>query len=781
LERTCWHRPTLQTNRVYAERSKYLPAFFFLRHSGNQLGVAAFLALIIKSLVPAKHFFSALIWREICRKFCTPQYRATVSGLLRPSEAIHKGRIMSMNDSATRVSPPTTPQQPYRKRIAWFGRKLLPVGLLLAGGMTLIFIVGIAQRLGWLRATEGTSNSVSTVAGSIFTCPMHPQIRQPAPGRCPICGMELVPASSGAADLKEFSVKIEPAQRRLANIQTAQAESSTLQATLTTVGAIAIDESRQATIAAYIDGRLERLFADYTGVEVAKGDHLAVIYSPQLYGAQVEYVEARRASSASSGLPAVRQAQEALAANTRQRLREFGMTDAQITELENSGKAQSRLTIYAPQGGTVVEKLAVEGNYVKSGDPIYRIAELSTVWLMLKLFPEDATRIRFGQRVEAAIQSLPGETLIGRVAFIDPTVDPKTRSVGVRVELINVRGQLRPGDYASATITLPIGPQGKVYDADLAGKWISPMHPQIVREASGQCPICGMDLVPTSKYGFTDEPLPQPESLHVPRQAVLLAGGNSIVYVESTPGEFEIRPVTIGPILRDKIVVLEGLKAGEEVATAGNFLIDSQMQLAGKPSLIDPTRAMAKSKERKGPLVFEQVAVTPIGGDAGKNLEALHAAYFEVQKALANDNKPPASSAQALHKAALALSGTPALPAASARLVQAIAAKSEHLHHQDLAGARKDFKPISHAIVTLASQVRREGAQNSFTHFYCPMVEDGGGDWLQSGGELLNPYFGSEMLHCGEKVQELPVQGKTTIKVDPHQNHKALPLNQGKT
>ncbi len=684
---------------------------------------------------------------------------------------------MSTNASATNVSPATSP---YRKWIAWFGRKLLPVGLFLATGVALIVLLGVAQRVGWIRAVENASKSSETAVGAIFTCPMHPQIRQPAPGRCPICGMELVPASSGTADLNEFSVKIEPAQRRLANIQTAQAESSILNATLQTVGAIAIDESRQATIAAYIDGRLERLFADYTGVDIAKGDHLAVIYSPQLYAAQVEYVEARRASGASGGLAAVRQAQEALAANTRQRLRELGMTDVQITELESTGKAESRLTIFAPQGGTVVEKLAVEGNYVKSGDPIYRIAELSTVWLMLKLFPEDATRIRFGQSVEAVVQSLPGETLIGRVAFIDPTVDPKTRSVGVRVELLNEHGRLRPGDYAAASIRLPIGPQGKVYDADLAGKWISPMHPQIVREESGQCPICGMDLVPTSRYGFADEPLPQPESLHVPRPAVLLAGGNSVVYVEIKPGEFELRPVTVGPILRDKIVILEGLKAGEHVATAGNFLIDSQMQLAGKPSLIDPTRTVARSNEQKGPLVLEQVGVIQIGGEAGKNLEALYSAYFDVQQALASDQKPSAGSAQALLKTALELSSDASLPAAFAKLAQAIAAKSEHLHHMDLTGARKDFKSISHAILTLASQVRSEGAQNSFTHFYCPMVKDGGGDWLQPGGELLNPYFGSEMLRCGEKVQEFPPQGKATIEVQPHQNHQPLPLNKGR-
>jgi Cu(I)/Ag(I) efflux system membrane fusion protein len=377
---------------------------------------------------------------------------------------------MSSDPSASNTSPPNVPFLPMRKRFSWIARKLLPLGLFLASGLALIVVLGLAQRVGWIRAPEGSSTAAAAVAGSVFTCPMHPQIRQPAPGRCPICGMELVPAASGAANLDEFSVKIEPAQRRLANIQTAQVESGALEATLQTVGVIAIDESRQATIAAYIDGRLERLFADYTGVPIAKGDHLAVIYSPQLYSAQVEYVEARRSLNVSAGLPAVRQSQEALAANTRQRLREFGMTDEQITELERTGKAQSRLTIYAPQGGTVVEKLAVEGNYVKAGDPIYRIAELSTVWLMLKLFPEDATRIRFGQRVEAVVQSHPGETLVGRVAFIAPTVDPETRTVGVRVELLNEHSRLRPGDYAEASITLPIGPQGKVFDADLAGK-----------------------------------------------------------------------------------------------------------------------------------------------------------------------------------------------------------------------------------------------------------------------------------------------------------------------
>lgn len=655
--------------------------------------------------------------------------------------------------------PRTTPSTVnWRSRAARLGRRLLPLGAILLAGTVLIALVGVAQRLGWLPSAGESAPPQAATSGTIYTCPMHPQIRRPNPGRCPICGMELVPASS-VGEVDELSVTIAPAQRRLANIQTSQVQSGMLEESVDTVGAIAVDESRQATIAAYIDGRLERMFADYTGVDIQRGDHLAVIYSPQLYSAQVEYLEARRALQTAAGVPAVRQAQEALANNTRHRLREFGMTDEQLAELERTDTAQSRLTIYSPQGGTVVEKFAVEGDYVKAGDPIYRIAELSSVWLMLELFPEDAARARFGQRVNARLQSIPGETLVGRVAFIDPTVDPKTRTVSVRVELLNERKRLRPGDYASAQLQLPLEPRGEVYDQDLAGKWISPMHPQIIRDEPGQCPICGMDLVPTTQYGFTEQPTPQPESLYVPRSSVLLAGGNSIVYVETSPGRFEIRPVTIGPILEDKIIILEGLSAGEMVATSGNFLIDSQMQLTGKPSLIDPTRATAKKQASAEPLKFDTYHVAAVEGAPGARLEDLYAAYFEVQQSLASDKTPAESASQALFGAAGALAKETSLPGSAAEPLRQIAERSQHLHHFDLAGARKEFKPLSRAVLTLATQLRGQGATSSFTHFYCPMAPGGGADWMQADKALLNPYLGGAMPRCGEVIEVFPPQG----------------------
>lgn len=647
--------------------------------------------------------------------------------------------------------------------LAWWAPKLATPALVLVVGVLLIVGLGVAQRLGFISADGGATVDTGADSQQVFTCPMHPQIRQPSPGRCPICGMALVLASSsGDSDLNDLSIRIEPAQRRLANIETVDVKSEVVSAKIETVGSIAIDESRMATISAYIDGRLERLFADYTGVEVAKGDHLAVIYSPQLYSAQVEYIESRKSQlNSSSTLEAVRQAQQKLVENSRQRLTELGLQKEQITELETSGKPQSRLTIYSPIGGTVVEKLAVEGKYVKAGEPIYRIAELSTVWLMLELFPEGAARVRFGQKVVASLQSLPGKTFEGRIAFIDPTVNAMKRSVGVRVEFSNDDGNLRPGDYADATIYVPLGATGETYDADLAGKWISPMHPQIIRDSAGECPICGMDLVPTSGYGFSKTPIEQPKSITVPRSALLMAGKSSVVYIEEEPGRFELKPVTVGPILRDRVVILDGLKEGQKVATSGNFLIDSQMQLAGKPSVIDPSRAIAAKKNRNKPLEFSEIDVAAVEGEAGKKLESMYDAYFRIQKTLANDQKPSEADAVSLHALSQQLSKDEALSEVARAELTVVAEKSEHLHHLDLAKARLEaFRPVSHAIVKLAAMIRGQQASQEFHHMYCPMVTGGAGDWLQSDDELINPYKGSEMLNCGSEANLFPQSGR---------------------
>ena len=675
-----------------------------------------------------------------------------------------------MSDNTPQAAPTDHAPHPRARSIRWWLSRFGNLGLFLGAGVLLIVLLGVAQRIGWIQG--GSFNSAPTSEGGtqeIHTCPMHPQIRQPGPGRCPICGMALVPAASSGADFDQLAVTIEPAQRRLANIQTAEVTQHPVSTTIRTIGAIQIDESRQATIASYIDGRVERLFADYTGVEVDKGDHLAVVYSPQLYSAQVEYVESKRTLSNSSGaaLASVREAQTKLVANSRQRLVELGMTEEQLTELESSNQAKSRMTIYAPIGGTVIEKLAEEGKYISAGEPIYRIANLSTVWLMLELYPENASRIRFGQVVKAELTSLPGQTLTGRVAFIDPRVDMSNRTVGVRVEFNNEDGKLRPGDYAQASIEIPIGPQGEIYDQDLAGKWISPMHPQVIRDEPGDCPICGMKLVPTARYGYVDQPVAQPKSVTVPRSALLMAGEHSVVYVETEAGRFELRNVTLGPILKNEAIILGGLKPGEKVATSGNFLIDSQMQLAGKPSLIDPTRFVAKFRNK--PLDFKSISVVRVQGATGENLEQLYQTYFAIQKALSEDKVPTEQTVISLSQLSDSLSHEKSLSEEFRQRMTTIKDNAAHLHHLPIEEARKKFKSISHAVVTLATEVRGQQADRAFSHFFCPMVKQGEGDWLQVEDQLSNPYYGSEMLRCGELVRTISPDAAAEATPPKHQ------------
>ncbi|MEQ8846809.1 efflux RND transporter periplasmic adaptor subunit [Botrimarina sp.] len=548
-------------------------------------------------------------------------------------------------------SKPTSP----RLNRGWLLRVALQAAVLLATLIGGIALLGVAQRVGWLSAAHAPPAAEAAPSGPVeYTCPMHPEIRQDTPGKCPICGMTLVevagkPAEAAANDTSgdrpppgeeryicpmmctppqgvpgkcpvcemdlvradagagggDRSVVIDAVARRIAGIRTATATRERVQRSIRTVGEIAYDQERVATISAYVDGRIEEMFAEYEGVVVAKGDDLAVLYSPELYSAQVELLASQQTPALDSLGGGERLSEIAI-----DNLRELGMTPQQIDRLLTTKEPQKRLRVASPLGGTVTERLKVEGDYVKTGEPIYRVADLSSVWLMLDLFPSDAAAVRFGQEVQAEVKSLPGEVYTGRVAFIDPMVDPTTRTVAVRVEMSNSDGRLKPGDYATAKISAPAVPGEVVYDPALAGKWIAPMHPQIVRSEAGECPICGRALVPTARYGYAGKPLAGDGQLVVPRSAVLTAGDNSVVYAETAPGEFELREVTVAALTGSQAVVLEGLSEGETVATDGAFLIDSQMQLAGKPSLLDPTRG-EKSEAA--------------GGAAGATQEAPHA------------------------------------------------------------------------------------------------------------------------------------------------------------
>ncbi|WDQ18083.1 efflux RND transporter periplasmic adaptor subunit [Rhodopirellula sp. P2] len=707
---------------------------------------------------------------------------------------------MSHPETQSQTAPP---KRTLRQRLAglrWLGRTMTHALVLLATFIIGIAMIGVAQRQGWIRSGDGVaSNATSSDSGeTIYTCPMHPQIRQNEPGDCPICAMKLVPAAgdaeaastqdpsgderyicpmmctppstepgrcpvcamelvkaTGGGGGDGVSITIEPAARRLIGIQTGVAELGSVSQTIRTIGSIDYDESKLATISAYVDGRIEELYADYVGVPVAQNDDLALIYSPDLYSAQVEYLTAIQGT----GLKRLGGTTN-FGELSKQKLVELGLTEDQVAELRSRGKAESRIRVRSPIQGTVIGKFAVEGDYLKTGDKIYRIADLSTVWLMLDLYPDDAARVRFGQQVEAEVSSMPGDVFTGRVAFIDPTVNSTTRTVQVRVEMLNADGNLKPGDYATARVYVPAIRQDRIYDPALANKYISPMHPQIIRESPGDCPICGMDLIPTSKLGYASEPLPKQQVVTVPRDAVLMTGENSVLYVETEPGRFEIRRVSVGPMTDDRAVILEGMSAGETVATNGNFLIDSQMQLAGNPSLMDPSRAATYPP---GPLELPSSEPIVLDGDGAEQFDRAYDAYFAIQKSLAADQTPSPSELTKLEIALGQLTEAANVPDEAQSHLQN-AKRSLQRMNGSMELFRKAFRPVSHAMLRAATIVRGKSTATKLVHMYCPMVPGGGGDWMQPEGELVNPYWGSEMLSCGEVVRDMAIANPAKTK-----------------
>ncbi|MHB8860853.1 MAG: efflux RND transporter periplasmic adaptor subunit [Pirellulaceae bacterium] len=387
------------------------------------------------------------------------------------------------------------------------------------------------------RDTTGVSREAD--APSAWTCSMHPQIRQPNPGDCPICGMDLIPVAKSSGGMRTLTIS--PEARALMSIETAPVERRYVSHAIRMVGKVDYDETKLGYITAWVSGRLDRLYVDYTGVQVNKGDHMAYVYSEELYSAQQELIQTVQFSqerSRPSDIGGVN-----LLESAREKLRLLGLTEAQIKEIEEQKTPTTHLTIYSPVSGIVIEKLKQEGERVKLGDRIYTIADLSLVWVHLDAYESDLPWIRYGQDVTITTEAYPGDEFEGRIAFIQPVLNDKTRTVKVRVNVPNVDGKLKPEMFVRATVEPKVAAGGRVMDPSLAGKWIGPMHPEIVRDEPGDCPICGMPLVRAESMGYvTPETDEQPPPLVIPYLAALPTGTRAVVYVELPPIHSAVEP-----------------------------------------------------------------------------------------------------------------------------------------------------------------------------------------------------------------------------------------------
>jgi Cu(I)/Ag(I) efflux system membrane fusion protein len=370
--------------------------------------------------------------------------------------------------------------------------------------------------------------------------------------------MDLVPAKQISASQGRLKER--------AGIETEEVGYRPLIKEIRTLGKIDANERQVAFIASRISGRVDRVHADFTGVPVKKGDHLVDIYSPDLLVGQSELIRAVEAvEKEPPGGPSF--AKVSLDA-ARTKLSLLGLLPEQLREIEKSRKVQTHLTIYAPIGGTVVEKSIRAGQYVKEGDALYRIVDLDPVWLFLDIYEYDLSWVRFGQKVNVSVEAFPGEAFPGVVTFLDPTLEDKTRTVKARVNLPNPERKLRPGMYASASLLVRLRSDGSPEPTGLEGKFVCPMHPEVVRDGPGKCPVCEMPLerVPdgwpalkNQAAGHGDHTshgqVPKEPSKHVVSEAMVLAvratavldtGKRKVAYRVTKDGAYELVELDVG-------------------------------------------------------------------------------------------------------------------------------------------------------------------------------------------------------------------------------------------
>ncbi len=362
-----------------------------------------------------------------------------------------------------------------------------------------------------------------------YICPMHPTVVSDKPSSCPICGMDLVAKEADASSVQDGSVQIDPVTIQNIGVKTMVVEKQPLKRTVRAVGRVDYDETRIMDVNSKIAGWVEELYVDYTGQWVEKGQPLLALYSPELVAAQEEYLTALDyAERMRDGAmrDAAQNAEDLLVA-ARQRLLYWDISTGQIAKLEKTRQVGRAMPILAPRSGIVTHKDVLEGAYIGSGQHLYRIADLSVVWIYADVYEYEMPWVSKGQRAEVSLSYLPGEQFGGKVDYIFPFMNEKTRTVQVRMIFDNADGALKPDMYADVVIRPEVGREGIV----------------------------------------------------IPVQAVIHSGTRRVVVMAHGDGRFEPREIHTGVETEDGYEVMHGLNPGEQIVTSAQFLIDSESNL----------------------------------------------------------------------------------------------------------------------------------------------------------------------------------------------------------
>lgn len=551
----------------------------------------------------------------------------------------------------------------------------------------------------------------------VWTCSMHPQIRMDKPGKCPICGMDLILAddnNQAASDPNEVSMTEEA--MKLAEIQIMVVEKSKPEKEIRLLGKIKPDERLLNTQSAHIPGRIEKLYVNFTGEKVVKGQLLAKIYSPDLVTAQKELFESIKSKTT---YPELYQA-------SKNKLKLWKLNDNQIEAIEKKGEVVQEIDVLADYSGIVMKRNVELGNYVKEGTPLFDLADLSKVWIMFEAYETDIPWIHEGDKISFTINGEPRNTYNGRVNYIDPFVDAKTRITNVRVEVNNSQLKLLPEMYANGIVK-----------ADLKG-----VKNEII----------------------------------IPKSAILWTGKRAIVYVKVPNREmtsFVYREIILGEDVGEFYVVKNGLEEGEEIAVNGVFRIDASAQLSSKKSMMNPSadggktstghnhgnmKTGEKMDETEMANMEKEVMIdkSKIPSKFKTQLGTVVSNYLSLKEKLANDDADIQTDVKAIQKS---------LKTVDMSLVMEDA---HNVWMKDLNSLNKELKLLEKAVnieeqrnhfltisKSLSDAVQKLGvhmeANQALYLEHCPMADENkGGYWLSQEKEIKNPYFGKKMLKCGE-------------------------------
>jgi Cu(I)/Ag(I) efflux system membrane fusion protein len=574
---------------------------------------------------------------------------------------------------------------------------------------------------------EGEHEYVQDPVTQLWTCSMHPQIKLEEPGNCPICGMELIPlegTNSTSENIGSNEIILTEEAIQLANIQTSVVQQSSALKEIRLLGRVKPDERRLFSQVSHIPGRIERLYVNFTGEKVYRGQKIVRIYSPDLISAQKELFETIKSKDVYPQLYTA----------SRNKLKLWKLSDSQIDAIEKSGKVQEQIDILSDHSGYVMKKNVELGDYITAGGNLFEIANLSSVWIMFEAYESDIPWIHIGDLVQFTIQAIPGKNYKGKVTYVDPFVSSNTRVAKVRVELKNPSNKLLPEMYASGIIK-----------AKLSNK---------------------------------------KNALMIPKSAVLWTGKRAVVYIKM-PHEktisFVYREITLGQDMGDFYIVEEGLKEGEVIATNGVFRIDASAQLLGQKSMMNPEGGkvstgghagmdMGDGKVKKDALKPDESIDVPkmkaestdhtkmdkriATSQSFKNqLKQVFDGYTDLKDALVSDN---GNSANASAKA---------LGQSIAKVDMKLLTNQEAHNHwmtiskeingsvksiantSDIEKQRSHFKHLS---AHLIKGVKLFGINQKVYEQFCPMADENeGAYWLSLNEQIKNPYFGSKMIKCG--------------------------------